>query len=314
MDISRKYAEAPETTEGAELQRNVRALDDALLVLSSWYEKWDAMIENWAWLDRERNKGARITQANEQASRPDIARIMKLSHEIKTKDGQMPYARDHVTGALAYAGHEAHNPAALAKPCTGACPGTEALGIIDQLLSMDKALLAEYKRRDEELTKAESDENTWINEGDRERVLGKITFERCNLAQLIARLYGDTRYAEVSSTMQSFLIKLHWRKGELERAKTAEAANELYTSLKRIVGHSWLSGDKALDRYRQYTEAKSPTKVDILAYNGNDRITKAVDIAYRALLTHESGGSGAAFGALSSRAGRSARAVSTRVR
>jgi hypothetical protein len=281
-----KYMDAPDTPEGRQLQENIEALKNAKIILGSWYEQWDAMLEKWSFLAG-------------QLGRPDIARIVKLSADLKTSDGQMPYARDHMTGALAYAGDDAYNPAALVKPCTGSCPGTEALAIVDQLLAMDKALLAEYKLQDDYLRNVENGElpKTSIYKGDREYVLGLITLDRCSLAQLIARLYGDTRLAEVSHSMQWFLIALSWRTGVLEKTKTEEAAQDLYTRLKKIVHHKYLLGEKGLDVYREYTKGSSPTKVDVYAYSGPNRITKAVDLAYRALVNYWSSAARVAFGA-----------------
>jgi hypothetical protein len=286
IEYMNKYMDAPDTPEGRQLQENIKALEKAKIILGSWYEQWDARLEKWSYLAGQRG-------------RPDIARIMKLSADLKTSDGQMPYARDHLTGALAYTGDDAYNHAALVKPCTGPCPGTEALAIVDQLLAMDKALLAEYKLQDDYLRKVENDEvpNVWINDGDRESILGSITFDRCYLAQLIARLYGDTRFAEVSHTMQSFLIALSWRTGVLEKTKTEEAAQDLYTRLKRIVHRKYFSGEKGLDVYRAYTKGPSPTNVDVYAYSGPNRITKAVDLAYRALVNYWSSAARVAFGA-----------------
>jgi hypothetical protein len=269
--------DAPDTPDDQQLQdqASMKALSKATLALGSWYAQWDARLENWASLAGH-------------SYRPDIARIMKLSVELETTEGQMPYARDLLTGALASTGDDAHNPGALVKSCTGACPGDEALRIVDQLLLMDKALLAEYKQQDAECRKAEEGtlEGTWISEGHRELLLGKITFDRCYLAQLIARLYGDTQLTEVSHTMQSFLIALDWRTGELGKFKTEKAASELYNRLKKIVHHSYLSSDKELDPYREYTKGPSPTKVDVLAYTGPKRIAKAVDLAYHTLVSY----------------------------
>jgi hypothetical protein len=164
---------------------------------------------------------------------------------------------------------------------------------------MDKALLAEYKRQDDYLRKVENGEvpKTSIYEGDREYVLGLITLDRCSLAQLIARIYGDTRFAEVSHSMQWFLIALSWRTGVLEKTKTEEAAQDLYTRLKKIVHHKYLLGEKGLDVYRVYTKGSSPTNVDVYAYSGPNRITKAVDLAYRALVSYWSSAARVAFGA-----------------
>lgn len=120
----------------------------------------------------------------------DIDRILDLADEVRGKGGTMPYETDAITGEL-------KPDHALKKGWDGRDVSAIAKSIADRLIAIDRLLIAEYTR--EFASQPDQGHNPNLIE---------IVKKRCEIANLVAQLYGDATYTMPARGLHSHLIRL----------------------------------------------------------------------------------------------------------
>jgi hypothetical protein len=167
---------------------------DATDDLKLWLDKFSLKLGTWPAGLHERLKFIDIDEILNEADASDR--------------GTMPYEADAITGAL--------TPGHALK--AGIVPGTVAKKTtVTDLLAKDSALIKKY------------DETIALAPGNERELLHEIVINRCYVAHLIARLYGDATYRMQASIVHPHLINVRIALDRLQRingmGKAARATN-----------------------------------------------------------------------------------------
>jgi hypothetical protein len=183
----------PHGTKWAKSTAEPTAIDELIQKLRSDYYSttWDVALKLRADGSKEATDELSEWGLTLGLAPGDIGTIMDLADAVRGKGGPMPYETNVITGELKLDG--LNHP-----PKKGAdAPGDTANSMVHKLIEIDKVLIKEYA--DEFASQPDMGYN---------RNLLKIVTKRCEIANLIAQLHGDTTYTMPARGLHMHLIRV----------------------------------------------------------------------------------------------------------